>query len=86
MAVVCRFVQEFEVSDDNGDDGRDNQLNADGVFGGAVDFRDVELTFDEAEECLYLPAFSIHLTDFGCCPVEDVGDENDGLFMPFKRG
>ena len=35
MAVVCRFVQEFEVSDDNGDDGRDNQLNADGVFGGA---------------------------------------------------
>ena len=86
IAVVRLFVQKFEVSNDDGNDGRDNQLDADGVFGGAVNLSDVELPFDEAEECLYLPAFTIHLTDFGSCSVKDIGDEDKGIFAPFKRG
>lgn len=79
--VAGLFRKRRQVSDDDGDEPGDGKLDADGVLAAAVQFGDAELAFEETEEELDLPAFAVHRADFGCCPVEQVGEEDDGFLV-----
>lgn len=79
------FRKHGEVGEGEGDKPADGNLDADGVLAGAVEFGDVEAGFQEAEEDFDPPAFAVHFSDFGCCPVEQIGDDGDGPFVPIER-
>ena len=84
--VGALFAERLEIGDDESKDEGKVELIFDGVATATDEGGEVEVLFYPLEKEFNVPTLAIDFADFGCCPGEVVGEEDNGVFATLEGG